>query len=54
MLNRYVVSPCVSFAPTRWAVEGGAHQPDEYIEIARLLECIRTVVYAAVDWCGCE
>jgi acetylornithine deacetylase/succinyl-diaminopimelate desuccinylase-like protein len=33
-------------------VEGGVHGPDEYVEIVRLLECLKTVVYFVTQWCG--
>lgn len=52
MLNAYVVSPCVSVGPSRWGGEGSAHQVDEYVEVDDFLDCLKTVVYTAMHWCG--
>jgi len=52
MVNRYVVSPCILFGVSRWGTMGGAHEPDEYIEVERLMEYIHALVYTVMDWCG--
>ena len=54
LINRYGGFPCLVFGPVRWGVEGMAHQPDEYVEVADLVVALRTALYAATDWCGVE
>ena len=52
-LSTYGKAACISFGPSRPnGVEGGVHGPDEYVEIVRLLECLKTVVYFVTQWCG--
>jgi acetylornithine deacetylase len=52
MINRYGRTPCICFGPIRYGMEGMQHQPDEFIEVDRLMECILAVTLFAADWCG--
>jgi acetylornithine deacetylase/succinyl-diaminopimelate desuccinylase-like protein len=53
-VNQYGGFPCLIFGATRWGQAGMAHQPDEYVEIRRVMECLKTVVFCAMEWCGYE
>ncbi|MFH5823494.1 ArgE/DapE family deacylase [Georgenia sp. AZ-5] len=48
IFNLYTDTPAVVFGPTG----GGAHSPDEYVEIDGLLDCTKTLAVAIVDFCG--
>jgi acetylornithine deacetylase/succinyl-diaminopimelate desuccinylase-like protein len=52
LVSRFGSMPCICHAITRWDVEGMAHQPNEYVEVEKLMECLKTVVFCALDWCG--
>ena len=54
LVSKFGAIPCICHAVTRWDVEGMAHQPNEYIEVEKLMECLKTVVFCAMDWCGCS
>ena len=44
--------PCINFGPARrWGREGMPHQPDEFVEIEALMQCLKTVVICVLDWC---
>ncbi|GAF70082.1 unnamed protein product, partial [marine sediment metagenome] len=46
--------PCVGFGATRWGADGMPHQPDEYVEVDTVMDCLKTITLAAMAWCGYE
>jgi len=51
MVIKYGGFPCINFGPSRWGREGAVHQPDEFVEVEALMQCLKTVVICALDWC---
>lgn len=47
IFNLYTDTPAIVFGPTG----GGAHSPDEYVEIDGLLDCTKTLAVAIADFC---
>jgi acetylornithine deacetylase len=47
LLDRELGIPTLLFGPSG----GGAHNPDEYVDIASVLTTTRTLVAAALEWC---
>lgn len=52
MVIKYGCFPCINFGPSRWGREGAVHQPDEFVEVEALMQCLKTAVICALDWCG--
>lgn len=48
IFNRYTDTPAAVFGPTG----GGAHAPDEYVELDGLLACTKTLAATILDFCG--
>jgi len=44
--------PCLMFAASRFGGEGSVHAPDEFVVVDELMECLKTLVLCAMDWCG--
>ncbi|MBU0714593.1 MAG: M20 family metallopeptidase [Verrucomicrobia bacterium] len=52
MVIKYGGFPCINFGPARWGKEGAAHQPNEFVEIETLMQCLKTVVFCTLEWCS--
>ena len=48
LVHREFGIPTLVFGPTG----GGAHNPDEYVEIASVLDTAAVYLAAAIEWCG--
>lgn len=48
IFNLYTDTPAIVFGPTG----GGAHSPDEYVEIDGLLDCTKALAVTIADFCG--
>lgn len=45
--------PTIAMGPGRWAVAGGAHQPNESVLIdEHLIPFVKVLAFLIVDWCG--
>lgn len=53
-INQYGKFPCIIFGPSRMGKDGMVHQPDEFVDIAEFMECLETVVFCTMKWCGYE
>jgi acetylornithine deacetylase len=53
IINKYGSFPCLLFGPGRpFGQTGSPHQPDEFIYITDFMECLETVVFTVMEWCG--
>jgi acetylornithine deacetylase len=52
LINHYGRFPCVLFGPLRWGEEGSVHQPNEFVDLSQFFECLKTLIYTAIEWCG--
>jgi acetylornithine deacetylase len=50
IFNLYTDTPAVVYGPTG----GGAHSPDEYVEVDGLVDCTKTLALTILDFCGCD
>lgn len=53
-LNLYGGFPSIGFGPGNLSGEGALHRADEFVDIAKLMECLETVVFCTMKWCGYE
>ncbi len=54
-VNQYGKFPCLLFGPARsFGETGSPHQPDEYVEVEMVMECLKSTVLCAMEWCGYE
>lgn len=52
LVNHYGEFPCILFGPLRWGVEGSVHKPNEFVELSKFFECLKTLVFTTIKWCG--
>lgn len=53
-VNAFGGYPCLMFSPARWGKPGMVHQVDEFVEAKDIMECLKTVLFCTLEWCGCE
>lgn len=51
-INHYGRFPCLIFGANRWGKKGMVHQPDEYVVVRDVMQCLRTAVLCTTEWCG--
>ncbi len=54
LLNLYSNMPSFSFGAAGWSRKGGAHQPNEYVNIDDLMTFTKVAALTMMDWCGYE
>lgn len=54
LLNLYSNMPSLTFGAAGWSRKGGAHQPNEYVNIDDLMTFTKITALTMMDWCGYE